>query len=167
MPSLTKQETAAFASFLEYADAARLNRNLRNMLLLYLCYCAAGLSFFDDCSVVVGVDWLLLFKSLNNFADRFIEITKSGIKITFTKTSTKRQQSEFAMSNKSHRIGRECKTKYIISTFFSALINSLLIEFEYASISSLLIRTTVNRIIQLHLVNGRQPNCSMKCTCSV
>lgn len=36
--SLTKQQTAAFASFLEYADTARLNRNLRNMLLLYLMY---------------------------------------------------------------------------------------------------------------------------------
>ncbi len=36
--SLTKQETAAFASFLEYADTARLNRNLRNMLLLYLMH---------------------------------------------------------------------------------------------------------------------------------
>lgn len=38
MPPLTKQDTAAFTSFLEYADAARLNRNLRNMLLLYLMY---------------------------------------------------------------------------------------------------------------------------------
>jgi len=36
--SLTKQQTAAFSTFLEYADTSRLNRNLRNMLLLYLMY---------------------------------------------------------------------------------------------------------------------------------
>lgn len=36
MQKLTKQQKQAFTTFLEYADAPRLSRNLRNMLILYL-----------------------------------------------------------------------------------------------------------------------------------
>lgn len=36
MQKLTKQQKQAFTSFLEYANAQRLSRNLRNMLMLYL-----------------------------------------------------------------------------------------------------------------------------------
>jgi len=36
MQKLTKQQKQAFTTFLEYADASRLSRNLRKMLILYL-----------------------------------------------------------------------------------------------------------------------------------
>lgn len=36
MQKLSKKQKQAFADFLEYADTARLSRNLRNMLILHL-----------------------------------------------------------------------------------------------------------------------------------